>query len=440
MTTGDTIAAISSAVAPAARIILRISGPQAFPIATELSPGIEPKGSSARRATLSFNDLTVPATLYTFVAPHSYSGEDIVEFHIPGNPLLARMLLDETVRLGARPADPGEFTARAYFNGRIDLTEAEGVAATISALGEGELRAARQLAAGELARRLRPILDSVAETLGLVEVGIDFSEEDVTFLSPDAARARITSAEDQLAALVAQSARFERLAHEPQIVLVGRPNAGKSTLLNALANSDRAVVSSVPGTTRDTISADIALSRGIVRIVDVAGLEDERRNPATDVITAQMRDHTLRAVDSADILVLVREINDRRTDIALNRKPDLVVQTKSDLSTQPTNAPSVSAHTGENLNLLHARLDALAFGDSSTTGEAPALALNARHLRHIGETQEALRRAQDCTAANSPELLALELRSALDSLGEILGNVSPDDLLGAIFSKFCIGK
>jgi tRNA modification GTPase len=342
--------------------------------------------------------------------------------------------------LGTRPADPGEFTARAYFNGRIDLTEAEGVAATISALGEGELRAARQLASGELARRLRLILDNVAETLGLVEVGIDFSEEDVTFLSPDAARTRIKIVEDQFRNIVAQSARFERLAHEPRIVLVGRPNAGKSTLLNALANSDRAVVSPIPGTTRDAISADVALSRGIVRIIDVAGLEDWRDDSSADVIAMQMRDHALRAVESADVVILVRDITDIRPDIPFERTPDLVICTKSDLSRQPANVFRVSAHKGENLDHLRSRLDALAFGDSAITGDAPALALNARHLRHIAEAQDALRRAQDCTAAGSPELLALELRAALDALGAVLGSVSPDDLLGAIFSKFCIGK
>src|SRR5687768_16434231 len=229
MHSGDTIVAISSAVGPAARMIVRASGPESAQLAASLGVDPLPEASSASRTLLRFSALTVPAWLYVFRAPRSYTGEDLVEFHLLGNPLLARMLLDALVANGARPADPGEFTARAYFNGRIDLTEAEGVAATIAAGGEQELRAARQLLAGELARRLRPATDLIAETLALVEVGIDFSDEDVSFLSAVQVSQRAAHADDMLRELLDGSARFERLTHEPQVVLVGRPNAGKST-------------------------------------------------------------------------------------------------------------------------------------------------------------------------------------------------------------------
>src|SRR5688572_18763510 len=305
---GDTITAISSAVGPCARIIVRLSGPDARPIASSLGPDLQLDQARAARTTLHFNHLAVPSRLYCFVAPRSYTGDDVIEFHLPGNPLLARLLLDELVRRGARHADPGEFTARAYFNGRMDLSEAEGVAATVAAQSERELHAARQLMSGELARRLRPVLDSIANSLALVEVGIDFSEEDVSFLAPAELRDRIVHCDDAVSQLLADSARFESLSHEPQIVLVGHPNAGKSTLLNALAGEARAVVSPEPGTTRDAISSHARLSRGLVRVVDVAGLTPSPGTPgegggegsAAVAIERQMQGRALHALSSAD--------------------------------------------------------------------------------------------------------------------------------------------
>jgi tRNA modification GTPase len=273
MSPSDTIAAISSAVGTAARMIVRVSGPLAPRLAADLTLSPDEPPPSATYTKLHFANLTLPAWLFVFRAPRSYTGDDLVEFHLPGNPLLARILLDHLRENGARDAEPGEFTARAFFNGRLDLIEAEGVAATIAAGNEAELAAARQLMAGELARRLKPLIDLVAETLALVEVGIDFSDEDVTFLSPQQFAQRVDAADGMLAEFVAQSGRFERLTHEPSFVLIGRPNAGKSTLLNALARQARAVVSPVAGTTRDVLSAEVALEQGIVRVLDAAGLE-----------------------------------------------------------------------------------------------------------------------------------------------------------------------
>src|SRR5262249_45736651 len=199
------------------------------------------QANRAARAEFEISNLKFTAWVYVFKSPRSYTAEDLVEFHIPGNIVLARLLVDEIVRQGARRADAGEFTARAYFNGRMDLTEAEGVAAAISAQNEGELRAARQLVAGALSKRIQPALDLLAETLALLEVGIDFSDEDVTFISASDARERIRQVDVQLQKITSESARFEELSSEPVVVLVGRPNAGKSTLLNRLSKMQRAV-------------------------------------------------------------------------------------------------------------------------------------------------------------------------------------------------------
>jgi tRNA modification GTPase len=436
----DTIAAISSAAGAAARMIVRTSGPKAWGIAESLCPGANLAPAHAIAATLRVSSLSLRIHLYAFRAPRSYSGEDVVEFHIPGNPLLARMLLGAIATAGARPAEPGEFTARAYFHGRLDLTEAEGVAATIAAHSQAELRAARQLLAGELPRRLRPAMELLADTLALVEVGIDFTEEDVSFLTARELEQRIKQVDESLDQLVADSARFEKLAHEPRILLAGRPNAGKSTLLNALAGRARAVVSPIAGTTRDVIWAEVALRRGMVRVIDVAGLQTHCHS--SDQIERDMQQRAVRELESADVLVLVHDRSSAEAPLSLARRPDLTVLSKSDLPERGAAAAEgmpISARTGEQMNALRSKLDELAFG-APTSAPAAALALNARHLQSIAAARDALNRAAELARAGGAELIALELREALDELGRILGRVSPDDLLGRIFSAFCIGK
>jgi tRNA modification GTPase len=437
----DTIVAISSAVGRAGRMVLRFSGPASRAIAKGLGIETATKAFSATRCQLRFAELSCPAWVYAFVGPASYTGQDLIELHVPGNPLLARMMLDWIVNQGARIAEAGEFTARAYFNGKLDLAQAEGVAAAISAQSRQHLAAARQLMAGELARRLRPAMELLAESLALVEAGIDFADEGIQFLSPGNAAERIDLILEQIKSLVSESGRFEKLTHEPTIVLAGRPNAGKSTLANVLAGRSRSIVSPRPGTTRDALSVEIALARGVARIIDVAGLEDSgepaRSQPRQDV-ERQMQASAGRAVEQADVLVLVRESTDERPDVALPRPPDLRVASKTDLLGKlpvESEAIPISATTGLGMNVLRAALDRTAFGSDAP---GASLALTSRHLQSLDEARIALSRARD--VANSPELLAAELRGALDALGQILGVVTPDDILGKIFSKFCIGK
>lgn len=494
MEAGDTIAAISSPPAPSARIIVRLSGPRAGDIVRQLQVGIQDEWNRggvyfSRLKIGSFcgtgvspvlagqahgqdtcatrGTLELPVQIYYFPGPHSYTGEEVVELHAPGNPLLARMILEELIAHGARPAEAGEFTARAYFSGRIDLTQAEGVAAAIHAQGEAELNAGRRLMAGELARRLKPLSDLTAETLALVEAGIDFAEEGISFLPVNELRRRVTQLDGELEKLVAESARFERISHEPAVVLAGRPNAGKSTLLNSVAGQMRAVVSATSGTTRDAIWAEVELPRGRVRVTDVAGIGHSEQeplgqtedNPPVSAIERQMHSQAQKAIATADVVVLVVDLMDERPMLALSRVPDMIVRTKADLNLGCDSLPpsrgtpgeggspgvpnlsctpivSLSAHTGEGIEQFKRTLDLLCFGESAA---GAALTLNSRHLQAIAEARAALECARACMDEGM-ELLASELREALDALGRITGQITPDDLLGRIFSSFCIGK
>lgn len=434
MNHANTIVALSSPVTSALRSIVRISGADAFALAARISTQDSlplEHGRVARQRAVLGDGLAFDVTVYPFRAPRSSTGEDVIELHVPASPFLTGRVLHRLVELGARQAEPGEFTARAFFNGKLDLTSAEGVAATIASSNRAELNAARQLLGGELARRLAPILDQLVQTLALVEVGIDFTEEDVSFISRSDIETNLASAERALCDLSSEAPRIERLSHEPRIVLTGRPNAGKSTLLNALAGKSRAVVSDVAGTTRDALSARVALARGFVMLVDVAGIEDA----GDDTISNQMQAAAQSQIAQADAVVLLIDVSDSEPPVALAREPDLVVYSKSDLARAPVGSLAIDTPRSTGLDALRARLDAIAFG--ATAGGS--LALNARHVDAIQLAVTSVRRAAAASSAGA-EVIAFELRSAIDHLGSILGSVSPDDVLGRIFSGFCIGK
>lgn len=438
----DTIVAIGSAVGVGARMIVRLAGPRAIELLEQIATHpvskeagaygtrIRPPSSLAPSRALS---ASIPAQAYVFRTPRSYTGDDLVELHVPGNPLLCRTIVDDLVSRGARHAEPGEFTSRAFLRGRLDLSEAEGVAMTISASNDAELRAARQLLAGEMARRLSPIMESLAEALALLEAGIDFAEEDISFISASDLRARVGAVIAELDGMLAQTSRFERLSHVPTFALVGRPNAGKSTLLNALAGHERAVVSPLAGTTRDALSADVRLDRGVVTLIDVAGIERATRD--AHGIHAAMQERARRAVEEADFVVLVQDVTDREPTLELPRTPDLCIRSKADLASAPEGALAVSAATGAGLSELRGAMGTLAFGTTSGT-----LALNTRHLSAIDEARASLDRALHAIDTGAAELIATDLRHALDALGSILGQVTPDDVIGRIFATFCIGK
>lgn len=441
-------------------------------VAGEITGELLAESASAVCAMLRFAGLVCPAWVYVFPGPRSYTGETIVEYHLPGSPVLAGLLLTALADAGCRPAEPGEFTARAYFHGRLDLAQAEGVAAVISAQSDRELAAARRLLGGELTRRLAPVTDQLVRALALVEVGIDFSDEDVTFISARDLRDELNAVQHLLTDLLDQSARFEPLTHEPTFVLSGLPNAGKSTLLNALAGQERAVTSPAAGTTRDALSARVRLRRGWVRVVDVAGIESvgaisdaveqvevahARERSASAETLAQvhsaMRQVAEHAIDHADAVLKVRAVDATSPNLATHSKRSVVGPVSVDVVTKvDLLAPArfrdmgeatvaVSALTGAGITNLKETMDAVAFGASDARGER--LALNRRHVNALQAAVDAILRAARLTDGAEPlpiELVAAELREATNAVGVVQGQMSSDDLLGEIFSRFCIGK
>jgi len=465
-TTDDTIVAVSTGPGSAWRGILRLSGPDALRIASRLfcpNDGgdlLERPGFTRLFGRLQLNDRrSLPAECYIFRAPRSYTRQDCVELHAPGSPPLLAMLTDRAIERGARPAGPGEFTARAFLAGAMDLMQAEAVAATIRARSDAELRAARSLKRGELADRLADVCQRLTELAALVEADIDFAEEPIDFISPDELRDRLDRLLGQLGSLLDRAESTERLADLPTVLLIGRPNAGKSSLLNALSGMDRAICSAVAGTTRDVLSAPMALRHGEAILLDAAG-HDAQAGALGD-LTRQVTRSTARQADLICLVVdltrptdePVREpldIAGRSSAVIAANKIDLVDEAVVSRVTTRLAAVGVgpvcpvSAATGMGLALLRETIEtqlAARIGH----GDHRAIALTSRQARSLREARAALERARALAAGaqqtiDAADVLALELREGLDALGQVTGAVTTDDLLGRVFSSFCIGK
>jgi len=463
----DTILALSSPPAGSGlRAILRLSGPDAHRLAFEL---VEIDPATTCRYAPNLNLRHWPpnnrlASLLLFHAPRSFTGQDIAELHLPNSPGITRWTLDHllatarTRQLPARMAYPGEFSARAFFNAKMDLTEAEGIAATINAQNESQLRAAASLRQGDLHRWLAATADRIANLLALVEAGIDFvDEEGIRFVVPSELSSKLIQLGEHVQETLALAIRIDRLLDLPTVVFIGKPNVGKSSLINALASQDRSMVSPVAGTTRDMLSVIMKTSQGDVRLVDVPG-EEER----SDELRSKMMDARESALLDADlILEIVANSSPVSTTVAecgAYAASCFTVQNKCDLlSPEDLRACEfdengarfeghgdwqlVSAKTGLHIQKLREFI-----GTFVSRGESMAsdrMVLNHRHRAILQEVHGVLDHAGYLAAwefEKHPELLAAEMRRALDLLGQITGTISPDEVLGRIFSTFCIGK
>ena len=442
----DTIAAIASAPGAAGVGIVRVSGPHAPRIAQALL-GRMPTSRHAYFVAFRGADeaLIDRGLLLYFPAPASYTGEHVLELQGHGSPVLLDALLRRVCELGARLARPGEFTERAFLNGKLDLAQAEAVADLIAARSQAGARAALQSMEGVFSRKVDALLQALIALRVHIEAAIDFPEEEIDFLADPAITQKLASLRTQLAELLREAQRGVRLNDGLRVAIVGRPNAGKSSLLNALAGSERAIVTDIAGTTRDVLRESISLDGIALELADTAGLRDTHDPVEREGVR---RAHNERA--RADVVLLVTDTQNANDDLAwLQDLPSsierIVVVNKIDLA--DTNAHALtrndarwlwlSVKTGAGLDTLREHLKQLAGAGS---GEG-AFSARRRHVLALEQTSEHLSRAAEVLAdTRAGELAAEELRQAQHALGEITGTYTSDDLLGAIFSSFCIGK
>jgi tRNA modification GTPase len=381
-----------------------------------------------------------------FPAPHSYTGEDVLELQGHGGPVVLESLVARAVELGARRALPGEFTQRAFLNDRLDLAQAEGVADLIDAGSREAARAAFRSLQGELSSRVEALMTALTDLRVYVEAAIDFPEEEIDFLADASLAARFSALKEQLITTL-QSARQGRLLRDGMaVVLAGRPNAGKSSLLNRLAGYDAAIVTPVPGTTRDVLRERIHLDGMPLHVLDTAGLRDgqdavEREGIRRAQAEMQRADRVLFVIDSETDPV-GRGFDEEKGRLPAD-VPVTLLFNKRDVATGPLpegEGPriGVSAHTGEGMDALKAHLKAVMGYQAESAGNLSARQRHVEALQRAAtHIYEASRQLQERRAG---ELVAEELRLASEALGEITGQVTSEDLLGRIFSSFCIGK
>jgi len=371
------------------------------------------------------------------VAPASYTGEDTAEIVLPANALLVDEVIDAILgHTDVRRAGAGEFTARAYLSGRLSLDEAEGVAQLIGATNEAELAAASRVLSGAAGDRARELADEVARLLALVEAGVDFTDqEDVVPIAPAELRdaiARVLSAIGSDSSGSASSGVF-------RAVLVGPPSAGKSTLFNALLGKERSMTDPAPGTTRDVIAEPLEIGHADIELCDLPGLDTEPGDP----IAVEMQAAARRAIDGADLILACDP--EGRWGFIDGSRPALRIRTKLDEHGARDVPLAVCALDGAGLDALRRAIADAALGRGAPTAGASELSVAPRHRRAAHEAAGSLRAAvqlleHDTDSITEPELVAGELRLALDRLGEITGRITPDDVIGRVFASFCVGK
>lgn len=436
----DTIAAISSPAGAGVRGIVRLSGPRAWAIALETfradEPGPLPTRPELRAGRLRVDGLrpTLEVMVALWPGPRTYTGQELAEIHTPGAPPLVSLVLAHCLARGARRAEPGEFTLRAFLAGKLDLTRAEAVLGVIHARDPAQLDAALRQLAGGLAGPIEKARDRLLDVLAHLEANLDFADEpDVDLLGRAALAGELEGIAATIAGLSARLRDRDRPEATPRVVLVGPPNAGKSRLFNALLGSDRALVSPVAGTTRDYLSAPCDCDGLLVELIDTAGAE------AADG-PVEARAQALRDAEAAraDLLLDCRSADVPPVADSLSDRARLIVWTKADLAPAPAVALATSAATGFGLiDLKRAVAATLRARDAEAD---PLAATGARCREGLVLAGRAIESAAGAPAVGGDELVAIDLRQAADELGKVVGAVVTDDILDRIFRRFCIGK
>ena len=429
----DTIVAPITAVGGAVGVV-RLSGDEAWRIAGGVFDGFasdpEPRKAVYGRFCTGDDGLALP-----FLEGSSYTGEQTVEMSVHGSPASVQALVKACTERGARTAEPGEFTLRAFLNGRMDLTQAEGVRDTVEAQTDAQLRQANLLREGGLRDEVRSIRYEVEGVLVAVEASTDFSEE-IGDLDRGEARAKCLCEKAKIQALLATEAASRVVRDGASVAIVGLPNAGKSSLLNSLTGSDRAIVTEIPGTTRDTVETELSWHGLPVRLIDTAGLRD-----SDDLIESLGVERSRSSLENADVVIHLFDasIGWQEEDETLNRsisRPCLVVANKTDLNPNPTRGLPISTLTGHGLERLIEEVRAMLLLEP----DRPVL-INGRHAALLRQTVEALDRVHETLSNPVPDdLAAVDLRACQNFLGEITGETASTDVIDRIFHDFCIGK
>jgi tRNA modification GTPase len=446
----DTIVAISTPPGRGGLGVVRISGAEAVAVAGKILRF--PSGHTWRSWSAALAELpdelgrAVDQVVVTFFErPRSYTAEDVIEISCHGSPVVLRYAMERAMAEGARPAEPGEFTLRAYLNGRIDLPQAEAVRDLIEATTLYQARIAAQQMDGSVSRRVAPFKEQLLELISLLEAGIDFAEDDVSVAPAEEILRRLDPIERGIERLAA-SFSYGKIVHSGfTLAIVGRPNVGKSSLFNRLLEQDRAIVTAIPGTTRDLVS-EVAAIRGIpVKLVDTAGIR-----PSEELVETLGIERSFQAMADADVTLVVIDLSapfeaqDRELiERAKSQGRALIVGNKSDLvrrAALPDAAIAVSALTGAGIeDLREAIFRAIAPGGEPE--QANGFITSLRHEQLLRESRDYLAKARGAVAAGVPhEMLLLDLYAALRPIDAITGATTADDILNRIFSTFCIGK
>lgn len=450
----ETIAAVATAQGRGGVGIVRVSGPLAAEIAqvicqTQLQPRQAHYGSFVDDQG---QPLDAGIALY-FQGPHSFTGENVLELQGHGGPVILDMLLKRCVQLGARLARPGEFSERAFLNDKLDLAQAEAIADLIEASSEQAARNAVRSLQGEFSRHVHELTDQLIELRIHVEAAIDFPEEEIDFLADGQILAKLQAVRSRLEEVQKQAGQGALLRDGMNVVIAGRPNAGKSSLLNALAGHEAAIVTDIAGTTRDTLKEHIHIDGMPLHITDTAGLR--QTSDAVEQIGVQ---RALQAIDQADRILLVVDSTSSEANNPFALWPEFLeqappmakltlIRNKADLSNEPSQVQqhseghcsiSLSAKQGQGVDLLREHLKSC-MGYQQTNESS--FSARRRHLQALEQTADSLSKAyEQLVHSQAGELVAEDLRMAQQQLGEITGAFSADDLLGRIFSSFCIGK
>ncbi|MDR3610912.1 MAG: tRNA uridine-5-carboxymethylaminomethyl(34) synthesis GTPase MnmE [Ignavibacteriaceae bacterium] len=445
----DTITALATPPGFGAISVIRVSGEASIAAVDNIFIG-KRKLSVAKSHTVHYgkifnSDEMIDDVLVTiFKAPNSYTGEDSVEISTHGNPLIAKTILELLTKNNVRLAEPGEFTKRAFLNNRLDLSQAEAVADVISSHTEASLRGARNQLNGLLSLKVDELRSLLLNAASFVELELDFAEEDVEFIGKKDLLARIDNILAEINTLLSTYSFGRILRDGVNVALVGVPNVGKSSLLNYLLKESRAIVSEIPGTTRDIIREEVSIDGFLFKLFDTAGLRFSK-----DPVELEGINRSREAIQSADIVLFINDVEQDFDQLLyndvlkLNKKSKIITLLnkidkgyKGDKKYDLT----LSALTGEGIDILLKSLKNSALINSNYS-EKTAVVSNLRHYQCLTKCQEDLSKARESTSNNmSGEFISVDLRNAINSLGEIIGEVTSEDVLNNIFTKFCIGK